>query len=78
LEEVDDPRATQPLLAALKDEDPTVRVSAIHALSRDADAGVTLNLLDLITANCRGFFSRVFAVKICNNCLACDILAGSY
>ena len=38
LEEVDDPRATQPLLAALKDEDPTVRVSAIHALSKDTSA----------------------------------------
>jgi HEAT repeat protein len=33
LENVDDSRATQPLLAVLKDEDPTVRVSAIHALA---------------------------------------------
>jgi hypothetical protein len=28
--------------------------------------------------NCKGFFSRVFAVKTCKNCLACDILPGSY
>ena len=48
LEDVDDPRATQPLLAALGDEDPTVRVSAIHALSKDAGAEVTLNLLALL------------------------------
>jgi HEAT repeat protein len=33
LEHVDDRRATQPLLAALGDQDPTVKVSAIHALS---------------------------------------------
>jgi HEAT repeat protein len=44
LEEVDDPQATQPLLAALRDADPSVRVSAIYALSRDASGEVTLRL----------------------------------
>ena len=44
LEEVDDPRATQPLLAALSDQDPTVRVSAIHALGKDAGEEVTMHL----------------------------------
>ena len=47
LEDVDDPRTTQPLLAALKDEDPTVRVSAIHALSKDASAEVMPRVLAL-------------------------------
>ena len=48
LEDVDDPRATQPLLAALNDDDPTVRVSAIHALSKDASAEVTPKLLERV------------------------------
>lgn len=47
LEEVDDPRAREPLLAALHDEDPTVRVSAIHALGKDYDGDVTARLLGL-------------------------------
>jgi len=46
LEEVDDPRATQPLLAALNDSDPTVRVSAIYALGKDASGDVMLKLLE--------------------------------
>ena len=35
------------LLAALKDEDPTVRVSAIHALGKDPSAEVVPRLLGL-------------------------------
>src|SRR6266487_1251497 len=31
LQELNDPRAMKPLLVAVQDEDPTVRVSAIHA-----------------------------------------------
>jgi HEAT repeat protein len=46
LEEVDDPRAIQPLLLALKDPDTSVRVSAIHALSKDTSGNVTLQLLE--------------------------------
>ena len=29
-----------------------------------------------IPVNCMGFFSRVFAVNTCKNCIACDILSG--
>lgn len=36
LEFIDDPRALQPLLDTVKDPDPTVRVSAIHALGKAA------------------------------------------
>jgi len=46
LEDVDDPRATQPLLAALNDDEPTVRVSAIHALSKDPSAEVVPKLVE--------------------------------
>ena len=47
LENVDDPRTTQPLLAALRDEDPTVRVSAIHALGKATTAEVWPKLVAL-------------------------------
>src|SRR5271168_2087967 len=49
LEDLADPEgATAPLLAALDDEESTVRVSAIHALSRDSSPEVTLKLLTLL------------------------------
>ena len=48
LEEVGDPGARQPLLAALADKDPSVRVSAIHALGKDHSGEVVGRLLALL------------------------------
>src|SRR5207244_1322388 len=46
-----DPRAVQPLLAALEDPDSTVRVSAIHALTKDTSELVTGKLARLLRAS---------------------------
>ncbi len=64
LEDVADPQATLPLLAALKDQDPTVRVSAIHALSKDNSGRVTLKLLE-----------RLRDPESCVRLAAADVLA---
>jgi len=45
LEDLDDPRMMKPLLEALGDEDPTVRVSVIHALSKVNSEGAAAALL---------------------------------
>jgi HEAT repeat protein len=48
LQEISDPRALKPLLRAVADKDQTVRVSAIHALSRQLEKAVTPTLLKLL------------------------------
>jgi HEAT repeat protein len=45
LEHVDDPRKVSPLLAAVNDPDPTVRVCAIHALAKAVGDPVVIKLL---------------------------------
>jgi hypothetical protein len=54
------------ILVAVEPVDFRKGIDGLAALCRQA----------LIPVNCMGFFSRVFAVNTCKNCIACDILSG--